>query len=317
MALKNKLGASFRDYLNDTTSLFDTLVKPILLYGSDFWGCLKLPSNNAIENLHMQFCRQVLGVQKNTTNTGVLLELGRTPLTLEAQRLSVKNWERLRNGRGNSLVLNSYQNACNKHLNWSKSICDQLAKSGVQCTITEDNSNISNAFSRKIKDIFHQEAFMQIADPKSKLRTYALIKDKVGREDYLDQTRNVRHRQMLTKLRLSNHKLMIEKGRHLKLPLNERTCPVCQDGIEDEIHFLVRCKYYETLRQPLFSKCTELKPQFGFYPDKLKFSFIMTTPILMGNVSKFVFTAMTDRDTYIDASATLDSILDKVLKSLS
>ena len=49
----------------------------------------------------MQFCRQILGVQKNTTNHGVLLELGRTPLTFEAQRLSIKNWERIKGGKGN------------------------------------------------------------------------------------------------------------------------------------------------------------------------------------------------------------------------
>ena len=72
MALKNKLGISFRDHVDDTIGLFDSLVKPILLYGSDFWGCLKQPKNNPIENLHMQFCRQILGVQRNATNSGVL-----------------------------------------------------------------------------------------------------------------------------------------------------------------------------------------------------------------------------------------------------
>ena len=36
MALKNKLGTCFKDYVDDTISLFDTLIKPILLYGSVF-----------------------------------------------------------------------------------------------------------------------------------------------------------------------------------------------------------------------------------------------------------------------------------------
>ena len=130
------------------------------------------------------------------------------------------------------------------------------------------------------------------------------------------QIRNTRHRQMLTKFRLSNHKLMIEKGRHLKLPLDERVCPVCQEGTEDEIHFLVQCNYYEILRKPLLDKCSELRPQFCFYSDEQKFTFMMTTPILMGDVSKFVYTALIDRDTYIDASATLNNILDQVSKSL-
>ena len=29
-------------------------LEPILLYASDFWGCLKIPINNPIENFHME-----------------------------------------------------------------------------------------------------------------------------------------------------------------------------------------------------------------------------------------------------------------------
>ena len=316
MALKNKLGACFRDHINDTIGLFDTLVKPILLYGSDFWGCLKPPRNNPVENLHMQFCRQILGVQKNTTNNGVLLEIGRVPLMLEAQRLSVKNWERIKNGDGNLLVTNSYQNACNKELEWTRTLHTLLAKNGMQYRLSEGSSNACNALMGKTKDIFHQEAFAQISDPKSKLRTYGLIKKDIGREDYLNQIRNTKHRQMLTKLRLSNHKLMIERGRHLKLELSERICPVCQQGIEDEIHFLVQCNQYTTLRNPLIDMCLKTRPQFEFYTEEQKFIFMMTTPSLMCNVSKFVYCAMNERDTYLDVKETLEGVMDQVSKSL-
>ena len=72
MGMKDKLGICFKSYPTDTAQLFDTLVKPILLYGSDFWGCLSLPENNPIENLHLMFCKH-LGVQKHTTTDGVLL----------------------------------------------------------------------------------------------------------------------------------------------------------------------------------------------------------------------------------------------------
>ena len=48
MKLKNNLGAFFKQNVNTTISLFDSMIKPILLYASDFWGCLKLPKNNPI-----------------------------------------------------------------------------------------------------------------------------------------------------------------------------------------------------------------------------------------------------------------------------
>ena len=83
-----------RDYYSKSTpvsiKLFDSLVKPILLYASDFWGILKLPKNNPIENLHQKCCKQILGVQKQTSNIGVLLELGLVPLSIYAKKTRLK-----------------------------------------------------------------------------------------------------------------------------------------------------------------------------------------------------------------------------------
>ena len=41
--------------------LFDKLVTPILNYGCEVWGFAQA---NAIERVHMQFCKKVLGVRK-------------------------------------------------------------------------------------------------------------------------------------------------------------------------------------------------------------------------------------------------------------
>ena len=88
--LKSKLGHHFRRYPDITLSLFDSLIKPILLYNSDFWGCLKTPKNNPIENVHTRFCKELLGVQKQTTNIGVLMELGRVPIMIYAKKAALQ-----------------------------------------------------------------------------------------------------------------------------------------------------------------------------------------------------------------------------------
>ena len=105
---------------------------------------------------------------------------------------------------------------------------------------------------------------------------------------------------------------MIESGRHMKLPKNERICPVCREGIEDEVHFLVKCNFYEASRKPLLDLCIELRPHFDFYSDEEKFFFIMTTPLLMGSVSKFIYSALNDRDVHLDVITTMNGILEKV-----
>ena len=77
MKMKNDLGPSFNQDILSTLSLIDALIKPILLYASDFWGCLKLPKNNPIENLHMMMCKQILGVQKQTTDVWAPVRAGK------------------------------------------------------------------------------------------------------------------------------------------------------------------------------------------------------------------------------------------------
>ena len=125
----------------------------------------------------------------------------------------------------------------------------------------------------KAKDMYHQDAFSNITNPESKLRTYGLIKHDIGREQYLMLIKNTKRRQKLTKLRLSNHKLMVEVGRHMKpkQPVEKRICQICQVETEDEIHFLVKCKFYEDLRKPLFEQCIELRPQFPYYSTTEQF----------------------------------------------
>ena len=50
---------------------------------------------------------------------------------------------------------------------------------------------------------------------------------------------------LLSKLRISNHNLEIERGRHRGLQAKERICKlhVCLKEVEDEIHFLLKCKF--------------------------------------------------------------------------
>ena len=72
-ALKARMGESFNGDIVTALNSYDVLIKPILTYASDLWGCLKIPQTNPIENFHMKVLKQILGVQKQTTNLGILL----------------------------------------------------------------------------------------------------------------------------------------------------------------------------------------------------------------------------------------------------
>ena len=69
--------------------LFDKLVTPILNYGSKVWGFIQ---GNAIERVHLQFCKRLLGVKKNTQNDFIYGELGRTKFLTKRYLLIIKYW---------------------------------------------------------------------------------------------------------------------------------------------------------------------------------------------------------------------------------
>ena len=196
MKIKQKLGYLFKKYIMTTIKLFDSLVRPILLYASDFWGCLKLPVNNPIENLHMTFCKNLLGVQRQTTNIGVLLELGREPLSIMAQKACIKNWSRIKLSRSNHILSKSFEDSIANDLPWSTRIKNNLNDSGMAyvtlCEPPHLPINCHQKYAQKMKDIFHQISFTSLSDPNKKLRTYNTIKEKIGAEGYLSKIRNIR-----------------------------------------------------------------------------------------------------------------------------
>jgi hypothetical protein len=284
LASKNAMGDSFRSNIKITLHLFDSLIKPILMYMNDFWGGFKAIDEkyHPIEKFHNMACKQILGVQKQTTNVGVLLELGRIPLQNFAVKAAIKNWERIKSGKINPILLSSHNDAIIDELPWI---------TNIKCILQSHNlENIPEAQTRRTKypyihkilhkkqcEKFHENTFQTIAGPDNKLRTYALIKTEIGCEKYLDEIKNVTTRQALTKFRLSNSLLNIEKLRHTtpKTPKEERFCPFCPTVVEDEVHFLLDCPIYAYPRDDMMKNILHKNPLFNLKPTIQKFLHLM------------------------------------------
>ena len=89
-------------------------------------------------------------------------------------------------------------------------------------------------------------------DQSNKMQTFRKVKtiDNYRCEDYIYQVTN-NHDKTATQ---QSYRLAIETGRHMrpyKKP-NERTCPWCKRGAEDEKHFLLSCPVYQEKRKSLF-----------------------------------------------------------------
>ena len=90
----------------------------------------------------------------------------------------------------------------------------------------------------------------------NKSLVYRKHKTEFKMESYLTQVTNTSHSRALTKLRLSDHKLEIESGRHIRPKINRenRTCKLCS---KDEVHFITRCDNFmqiKNLRNEFFKE---------------------------------------------------------------
>ena len=240
-----------------------------MLYNSDFWGCLKMPAINPVENMYMRFCKELLGVQRQTSNIGTLLELGRVPIMLYGKKNCIKNWGRIHvQQKGCTFIQSSHENSLIHQLMWPQQVNECLRQMGIGGR--DLNENVDRVAMQRMTDIFHQNAFAEINRNDSKLRTYAKIKKQQGLESYLNAVTNIEKRTHLCKIRLSNHELNIEKGRHRGLDVYQRECQLCPGHFvdEDEIHFLLFCKTFSIFRDKLFDESMNISPRFFIFQGK-------------------------------------------------
>ena len=62
------------------------------------------------------------------------------------------------------------------------------------------------------------------------------------------------YKTFITKVRLSSHNLTIECCRYFAISTRNRLCIFCDNDIEDEKHFVLKCARYQGLRTLLFRK---------------------------------------------------------------
>ena len=135
----NKTKISFRAL----TTLFDSLIKPIVLYGAPIVtptmsiiktlcsnshtsrnrsSILKKLSNTEFEKVHLHFLKWALGVNRKASNIGTWGETGRYPLVYEAARLTLKYVKRLKDLKNDSLVKLAYIEQVNLDLDWHRGV---------------------------------------------------------------------------------------------------------------------------------------------------------------------------------------------------
>ena len=80
--------------------LFDSTIKPILLYGCEVWG---MCNTKIVETFYLKFLKNTLKLSKRTPSIMVYGEVGRTPLEVDTKSKLLNFWCRIISGNQNKL----------------------------------------------------------------------------------------------------------------------------------------------------------------------------------------------------------------------
>jgi len=250
--------------------LFNQIVLPILLYGSEVWGFHNL---NYIEIFHRKFLKQILKLHKGTPNCMVYGESGHINIYYIVYQRMINYWIRIINGKHSKLsnimlrlMYNMYKNNAYqfKWLCKIKYILDQCGYSNMFLEIPLQSVNLrwfKLSFERKIKDISTQNWQADVFS-NSICTNYRLFKCNHHFEKYisiLDESTRI----PLTKFRCGNHRLPISNNRFFSE--HSILCKAC-NTIGDEYHYILKCPLFNSDRQKLVEK------KYYTNPNTLKFN---------------------------------------------
>ena len=291
--------------------LFDSLIKPIALYGSEVWGAFghkETTMNNLFtslfskysapyEQLHLKTCKRAVRVSKNVSNLGVLSELGRFPLIYNIIVAIGIYRTRLETFTENDLLYHALEsqhklvrnsNKTATYFNFTSNIMNQLNCSENINSELNNCHNIKNStFKNRISKLLKKACISKFIDhfkislaklkdqTDTKLTIFLNVKRYYKYESYLNFFPGS---QSIIQFRLSDHFLPIERGRYAKpkVPRDMRICNMCRSGIGDELHFLFKCQNTEirNLHNSAMEKIYKISNQFSSLSDSEKLLYL-------------------------------------------
>ena len=221
--LKIKKSVGLNNPCSLLEKLFHALVLPVILYCSELWGLeTTFKDSDPFEYIHMKFIEEILGVHYKATNAACRAELARLPLKSKVQVAAVNFWEHVITSH-NTLVHKIYC-LTERTNSWVKKVKDVVSTLGYYFINSDPVTMILfhvKHIQQRIHDVAIQEQDSVILNS-TKLDFYKHIYKIQTRAHYMYvdiiSCRSDKFRSILAKLRVSAHKLTIEKSRYTGIP---------------------------------------------------------------------------------------------------
>ena len=200
--------------------LFEKMVTPIFLYGSEIWGYANI---EPIEVFYRKFIKRVLGVGKSAPNCFVYGEVGKYPIVHRIHARMLNFWIKISEGKTTKLSTLMYKIIYKLHLAgsynspWLICIKNILCNSGNPYFWYDQDLLAPKSFMKDIVCLQLENQYLQLWQAEMyrnrKCITYRIFKDQLILEPYL-KTLNFIDRRALSCFRSGCHKLPIVKSRY-------------------------------------------------------------------------------------------------------
>ena len=216
---------------NETTPIemklrvLDNCMFPALLYGCEAWGEFSCV-HDKIRKIEKKALKAILKVKSGTTNDLVYYELRRGDIVAK-----IKDWQ-----------YRFYQKV--SQLPPGEAIVTHALSLCKETSIVEYYENLHD--HHVVDDCVEREERIRSSTSSMIVYYVNLVSDE--KSCIYDSFLCDEIRFLITRWRLSNHDLQIEKGRRRDIPREQRVCDLCET-LEDEEHVIFQCPRYVQVRQ--------------------------------------------------------------------
>jgi hypothetical protein len=245
--------------------LFDSLITPIITYGSEIWGCYGSRCKHEADQLYLNFIKNTLNIPKGTDTEIVLAESGCLPFHTKIWESQARYWARLKNIEDNTrLIVQAFTESMVRYGKEQPCWCSASVKGGRKLGLNisyMDGKNVREFMAKsgreKLRNIMHATStdhrdfythYLYVHDDGARRRTYANWFWQGEATSALDMN-DLKLRNELLRFRLGAHGLRATTGAWNGIERRDRLCRCCNMGIvEDEFHFIYECPLYHDIR---------------------------------------------------------------------
>ena len=235
-------------------------------------------------------------------------ETGWLDTKLRRQLNMIRLWLRVINMPENRIpkkIFSWDKQNCRKN-NWASEVkailekCDLLEYYQESSTLGLSEKTFLDIVKEKLFEICSEKWKNEVISM-PKLRTYVKLKDDYSQELILGENISIKQRSAISKFRSGTFPIEIEIGRYRSKPISERLCKTCSNSeIEDEMHFLMQCSTYRTVRSAMINIVEE---KLDIHSDELNkdelFKILLTTPEIACDVANYLISALNKRSSRV------------------